>query len=293
MDVVNSWAEQFAKLRKGFKSNGEKKAVEEAPPVIDPIVTEPEETVDDAPIEFSFPKDMDTRKREFVPLTVEELQRLVKEQHDCDRMVESWRDKMSKLLFIRDNYRKPKSLHLIMSYLGNIANVSLSTMSLAGYYLENEEDKSSQLIKDCKLYQTAGDLYKLLQRDSQGMTELLDELEVLMKSEEDRSLLNLKTGFLKQQFSTLNDKAVKQAKAFSQVLFEHPSDMSFLTILEHIAEKNDPKVMSSIDNTLYMVGTNMVLVSDAPSMIEALHNKDMHRIADLQKRLIDNRFDKK
>lgn len=293
MDVVNSWAEQFAKLRKGFKSNGEKKAVEEVPPVIDPIVTEPEETVDDAPIEFSFPKDMDTRKREFVPLTVEELQRIVKEQHDCDRMVESWRDKMSKLLFIRDNYRKPKSLHLIISYLGNIADVSLSTMSLAGYYLENEEDKSSQLIKDCKLYQTAGDLYKLLQRDSQGMTELLDELEVLMKSDEDRSLLNLKTRFLKQQFSTLNDKVVKQAKAFSQVLFEHPSDMSFLTILEHIAKKNDPKVMSSIDNTLYMVGTNMVLVSDAPSMIEALHNKDMHRIADLQKRLIDNRFDKK
>lgn len=293
MDVVNSWAEQFAKLRKGFKSNDEKKAVEEVPPVIDPIVTEPEETVDDAPIEFSFPQKMDTRKREFVPLTVEELQRLVKEQHDCDRMVESWRDKMSKLLFIRDNYRKPKSLHLIMSYLGNIADVSLSTMSLAGYYLENEEDKSSQLIKDCKLYQTAGDLYKLLQRDSQGMTELLDELEVLMKSDEDRSLLNLKTRFLKQQFSTLNDKAVKQAKAFSQVLFEHPSDMGFLTVLEHIAKKNDPKVMSSIDNTLYMVGTNMVLVSDAPSMIEALHNKDMHRIADLQKRLIDNRFDKK
>ena len=115
----------------------------------------------------------------------------------------------------------------------------------------------------------------------------------MIKSGDDRVILNLKIRSIKDQTIKIYGEVERQAVAFSKTIEMFPSENGSLALLNRFTERNDQKLMTSIDNTLNLAGTAMVLVEDVPAMLDALKNNDTDTIVCLQKKLIDYIFEKK
>ena len=115
----------------------------------------------------------------------------------------------------------------------------------------------------------------------------------MIKTGEERVVLNQRVRTIKKWTLSLNCHAESQAQAFSAAIESYSLDLGSLPLLKRFAKRNDKKVMTCIDNTLGLARTSVVLVEDAPTMIEVLQNDDTDTMIRLQKKLIDYLIDKK
>lgn len=280
MNAFNDWGELFAMLHTSPKTGEEKKAnakeapqAAPAPPVSEtPVVIEP--------------------KTEPEPISRDEWEQLSDQQRRCEEIVDALREKIQFVRSICGPNQQPKGICTILNHLGSVADVAVATKALVDFYLENNVQQLHS-IDDCKLKRMAVNTFRSLDNRQLRLQASLDELDSMINAGEERVVLNLRTRNIKDQTVKLYYVAERQAKAFSKTIDIFPSKDGSLDLLKRFAERNDRKVMTSIDNTLGMAETAMVLVEDAPAMLDALKNDDTDAMVSLQKKLIDNMFDKK
>ena len=280
MNAFNDWGELFAMLHTSPKTGEEKKAdakeapqAAPAPPVSEtPVVIEP--------------------KTEPEPISRDEWEQLSDQQRRCEEIVDALREKIVYVVSLCGPNQQPKSIRSNLSYLGSVADAVVATKALVDFYLENNVHLLFS-IEECKLKRMAVNIFSSLQDREPRLQAGLDELEKMIVAGEERVVLNLRTRSIKELILKIYNEAERQAKAFSKAIDGFPSEDGSLDLLKRFAERGDPKVMTSIDNTLDLAGTAMVLVEDVSAMLDALKNNDTDTIVCLQKKLIDKMFDKK
>lgn len=234
----------------------------------------------------------DQPKREPKPWTRNDLERISTHLATCIDTSDGFRDKATRLIPLCADNQLPKGMRTIIHHFSNLSDTAAATKALVDYYLETDDEQRFASIKESKLSMTTNIIGKMLENHGQRLQEGLDELEEMIKNGEERIVLNQKTRNIKKKTSLLNNYAEQQAHAFSKAIESYNPDQDPLPILERFAACNDKKIMTCIDNTLNLAGTSMVLVEDAPKMIEALEHNDTKAIIELQKKMIDNLFDK-
>jgi hypothetical protein len=296
MGVFDDEEYQFVLSDYDFNAHNKKEAVvEEAPqealhkeegaPLATPVKEDIDMSSEPSPTEEEKPK------RKTKPLTREELEKLSNRQKTCEEWAESLLEKMLQLVSLCSNNQLPKGTSLIISHFGHVTDTATATRALADYYLETNEDYQS--IKGSGLKSLANLTYNKIQVYDLVLREALDKFENMIKTGEERVVLNQRIRAIKKWTLSLNVHAESQAQAFSVAIESYSPDMGSLPLLKRFAERNDRKVMTGIDNTLGLTGTSMVLVEDSPAMIEAMGNDDTETIIRLQKKLIDYLIDKK
>jgi hypothetical protein len=280
MNALNDWGELFAMLHTSPKTGEEKKAVAEEAPQAAPATP-----VADAPV-------VEEPKAEPEPVSRDEWEQLSDQQRRCEEMVEAVREKIRHVVSLCGPNQQPKGIRTILSHLDSAADAAVATKALVDFYLGNNVQQLRS-IEESKLKRMAVNIFRSLQERKPRLLASFDELESMVRAGEERVILNLRTRGIKGQSFKLMSEAERQAKAFSKAIDRFPSEDGSLDLLKRFAERGDQKVMTAIDNTLNLAGTAMVLVADAPAMLVALKNNDTDAMVSLQKKLIDNMFDKK
>jgi len=283
MSAINEWGELFAKLNFGSKGN----ITQEAKEVV--VETEP---VAPTPVDLPHPV-VEVSESESEPINREEWEKLSEQQGICEETVAVLKDKLVSLASVCDPRQKPKGIATILTHLNGVTSCTAATKALVDYYLEVNAAHALQNVEKCNLKFEANNTYQDLQSRKAILQENLDLLEKMIVEGEERFVLNVRTQTIKEHTLRLSIEAKRQAMAFSNVVGVHPSPDGSLALLKRFAERNDKKEMDSIDYTLNMAETAMVLVEDAPAMLTALKNDDTDAIVCLQKKLIDYIFDMK
>lgn len=281
MNAFNDWGELFAMLHTSPKTGDEKKEVVEETPQAAPI------PVADTPV-VEEPKPAPEPE----PILRDEWEHLSEQERMCEQTIQTLCEKIHYLVSLCDPFQQPKGIRTVIRHLHGVSDTALATKALVDFYLENNAQQLHS-IEESKLNRKAINVFRSLQDRKPKLLAGMDELESMIKAGEERVILNLRTRNLKDQTFKLFSEAERQAEAFSKAIEMFPSEDGSLALLKRFAERNDPKEMACIDNTLNLAGTAMVLVADAPAMLEALKNNDTNAIVSLQKKLIDNIFDKK
>ena len=231
--------------------------------------------------------DDDANRHVIKPITFEELELMASQQMLSYEVTENLRDKTIQLASICGEYQLPKGTRAFIRRLESFGAVALATKALAAYCMELNDERLLQSIQESKLQRLSNKAYELIQNHLVGIQENLDEIENLIREGEDRPLLNTYMRDIKGQTSRIFVDVEKQAKAFAKAITMYAPDKSSLPLLKVFAERNDKKVVASIDRTLSIVGTSVVLVDDAPAMLNALERNDTDTMIGLQKKLID------
>lgn len=227
------------------------------------------------------------------PWTRDDMEQLSNKLTTTIETTDGFRDKVKQLIPLCDDNQLPKGMRTIIRYFSNISDISTATKALIDYYLETNDEPKFATIQEGELKTMIDTISKMLEIYGQELQEALDKLEEMIRKGEERVVLNQQTRPIKNDVSMFSHYAERQAKAFSKAIESYAPDQDPLPLLERFAVRNDKKVMTCIDNTLNLAGTSIVMVEDAPKMIEALENNDTKAIIELQKKMIDNLFDNK
>lgn len=304
-DSIFDWGSQFGGSSGTAKSTDSNKASvlhepepkEEQPPVVPETPVVPVET-DIAPVET----DADLEPLETVqdtpsepqdePLKREDLEELALRQQESAEKTGIHFDRFQQMMSLCEAYNYPKSVDAITSHLGHLLHVAMATKALADYYLETDETLKFHTLEDSNLMSFAKITSMMIQSYDSELEAALDGLEERIKQGESRHLLNIGTQTVKAVTGYLDGFAERQAKAFSEALDAYSPAQGSLLLLERFAHRGNRKVMDSIDHTLNLAGTDLVLTEDAPAMMEALERNDTDTIIRLQQKLIDHLFEK-
>lgn len=274
----------------------EEKVAEEPPVEEIPVIEEPvvavEEPVVVAEETADAVEEEEEPKQEKQPITRDELEQLSNQQKTCGEAAARLRDKVQQLLSLSTEYHLPKGTRAVFNHLGHVADAAAATQALADYYLETNEEQKFPTLVESKLKKTASRTFKAIQSQENDMQTALDELENLIKAGEDRVVMNLRSRTIKEMTLTLDDLALKQAMAFSKAADLYSPDKGALLMLSRLSIRVDKAVRASIDNTLHLAGTMLVMTEDASAMLEALDRNDADTMTRLQQKLIDHLYEK-
>lgn len=294
-DSFYDWGSQFGKSKVETESN---KHIETPPQPVQQEVTKPEEPKKEEKIEaVSAP----TETKETIdsstsppknPFTREDLEALSAKEQKYGESIGQLREKVRQLIPLCGEAQLPKGMYSVVRMLGEISDVTVATRSLADFYLEAVEEQRFIVFKDSGLKSFVNNTLWIFKEQESQIQEVLEELEDLIKKGEERVFLNLRTRIIKDKTLFFRDMALQQAEAYSKAVDSFHPDKGALPLLAKFAEKGEKAVMISIDNTLNLADTSMVLVEDAPEMLVALDNNDTDTIIRLQQKLIDYLFEK-
>lgn len=304
-DSIFDWGSQFGGSSGTAKSTDSNKASvvhepepkEEQPPVVPETPVVPVET-DIAPVET----DADLEPLETVqdthseppkdPLKREEVEEFALHQKESAEKIAVHFDRFQQMMSLCEASNYPKSVNVITSHFIHLLNVARASKALADYYLETDETLKFQTLEDSKLMLFSKNTSMMIQSYDSELETALGGLEERIKQGESRHLLNLGTQAIKAVTGYLDGFAERQAKAYSEALDAYSPTQGSLVMLERFAHRGDREVMASIDHTLNLAGTDLVLTEDAPAMMEALERNDTDTIIRLQQKLIDHLFEK-
>ena len=293
------WGSQFGGSNATVKPTGNNEAVveqreqenfqeqapeEPAPAEKNDTASPPTETV------VTSPEDPKPQERAF---DREEWEKMVTQQRECKEMADCSLERFQQLLSLCAEPQLPKWTNGIISHLGYLSDVSGATMALVEYYLETNEEQKIHTIEESKLKSYAFHTFTMVQSYKTDLKEALDLFEERVNNGEERHLLNLCTRVIKKITDKFSDLTKPQAKAYSKALDAYSPAQGALALLKQFANQGNRDVMDSIDNTLNLAETDMVLTEDAPAMLEALEHNDTETIIRLQQKLIDHLFEKK
>ena len=226
------------------------------------------------------------------PVTREDLESLSETQRSYGEATAQMRDKIQQMIPLCKEGQLPKGMRTLIRMFGEISDVAIATRSLADFYLEAVKEQRYIVFKDSGLKSQANNILGIFKEQESQIQEVLAELEEMINNGEERVVLNLRTHTIKGKALFLRMLAEQQAQAYSKAIDSFHPDKGALPLLEKFAEKGDREVMNSIDNTLNLADTSMVLVEDAPEMLVALDHNDTDTIIRLQQKLIDHLFEK-
>ena len=292
-DSFYDWGSQFGKSKVEPESNKKIEVAEEPEPQkeelpLDPQKEEPHQEPVKVEVTTETPDPSET------PASSEEtevVEKLSADQRELEEKAKELRENVQRLIPMCSESQLPKGLRTIIKALGDIADTAVATWSLADFYLESVEKQRFVIFKESGLKSTANSTLRIF--NEQDFKDTLSELEDLIKKGEERVILNLRTRIIKDRLLFLRKIVQQQAKAYSKAIGSFHPDKGALPLLERFAEKGNKAVMASIDNTLQIAGTSIVMVEDAPALQEALDKDDTDTIIRLQQKLIDYIFDEK
>lgn len=297
MDSANYWEDKFAQYYFDIDLNDKGgKVVEQEKESISNEQQEVilEEVLVSSRLEDARDEEKDEKeekpKRVVKPITKDDMEMLLSQQNTCKEIIHRLHEKTQQIIPLCRKSQQPKGIRIIVKKLKAVMDVSIATKALISNYLETKDTIAFHTIEDSGLKRRATNTYRMVLAHDQSMTEGLEVVENMIKNDEDRMTINLRSCIIKEQALTLYDNAKKQATAFCKAIESYPSDNAPLDVLARFAEKKDEEAMKSIDDTLTIAQTAMVLTEDAPRMIEALNRDDTKTIITLQKNLIDNIF---
>ena len=304
-DSFYDWGSQFGKAKVETESN---KPVEVTVQPDQQVETPPEEPVkEEKPEEVTVPEEAtatmvaenDEEEKEAKPrppkkpFTREELEKLSADEQGFEGAINQLCDRIRQLIPLCGECQLPKGVHTTIKGLVEVSDTVVATRSLADFYLESVDEQRFVVFKETGLASDAQHAVEFFNRQEAENEKVLDELEDLIKQGEERVVLNLRMRVIKENVLILRRRVKLQAEAYSKAIDLYSPDKGSLVLLERFAEKGDREVMNSIDNTLNLADTGMVLVEDAPAMLVALDRDDTDTIIRLQQKLIDHFFDNK
>ena len=261
---------------------------EEQPPVAPETPVVPVET-DIAPVETVSDTPSEPQNE---PLKREEIEELALRQQENAERVSVHFDRFQQMMSLCEAYNYPKSVGAITSHFIHLLNVAMATKALADFFLETDETFRFHILEDSKLMLFSKNTSMMIQTYDSELESALNGLEERIKQGESRHLLNIGTQAVKAVTGYLDGFAERQAKAYSETLDAYSPTQGSLVMLERFAHRGNREVMASIDHTLNLAGTDLVLTEDAPAMLEALERNDTDTIIRLQQKLIDHLFEK-
>jgi hypothetical protein len=200
------------------------------------------------------------------------------------------RDQAIELLTPQSSIRLPKGLRVIAHNLSDITYVLVATKALVDLFIEIGSEQLFQTIKESKLNITNTNTRRILQVYIPSLQKGLDDIKKMMVDDYDRPSANLRARIVKEQTYVLRSFVEQQAKSFVDTIDLFPIEEGSLQLLCLMAKKGDETITHSIDNTMRIADTPLVLVTDAPSMLEAVRRNDEATICRLQKNMIEARM---
>lgn len=221
------------------------------------------------------------------PLTGDDMTKLAGQLEKAIIVAIPLRDQTQHMIADHSDIRLPKGLRTTSNLLSDLTDVFIATKALIDLYLELGVEPLYQTIDDTRLKTIATNATRTFLAHVPTMQEGLNDIEKAMKESYDRPSANLRIRIVKGQAKICQTLAIQQAQSLSQTIEVFPLENGALRVLCLLQEKDDIAMMNSMDRTMEIAEHVQVPVSDAPAMLEAVHNNDQKAVdAIIRKKLL-------